>query len=148
MSVRGKAVEGAFLVVVAMFVFATAAQACSCAPQAPAESLREADGAIVATLVRVIPRSPTRAVYRYRVKHVYKGAKLKGRRMLDVRSARRSAACALPRRTRRDYGLFLLRRRGRWTGGICGVVNPRRLRRVARGRQRTRKRGSAAGCPA
>jgi len=123
---------GAFAEVALALVFAGGAQACYCATQVPATSLKAADGAIVATLVRVIPRGSTRAVYRYRVKDVYKGAKLKGRHMLDVRSARRSAACALPRRTHRDYGLFLLRRRGRWFGGICGVVSPRRLRQAAR----------------
>ena len=100
----------------------------------PAESLREADAAVTGRLVRVLPHGALHAIYRYEVLHVYKGAsQLEAGRMLDVRSARRSAACALPRRTGRKYGLFLLYGRGRWFGSICGVVNPKRLRHAARG---------------
>ena len=113
-------------------VFAAGAVACSCAPQSPAESLREADGAVVGRLVRVIPHGALHAVYRYEVRQSYKG-KIREGRMLDVRSGRRSAACALPRRTGRSYGLFLALRGGRWFGGICGVVSPERLRQAAQG---------------
>ena len=106
--------------------------ACSCAPQAPVESLRGSDAAIVGRLVKVIPHGALHAVYRYRVRHVYKGAgQIDAGRVLNVRSARRSAACALPRRTGRNYGLFLTHVHGRWFGGICGVVGPRRLRHAA-----------------
>jgi hypothetical protein len=114
------------------FTFAAGAQACSCAPQSPGESLREADGAVVGRLVEVIPHGSFRAVYRYEVRHVYKGGDaIDAGGMLDVHSARRSAACALPRRVGRTYGLFLHRASGRWYGGICGVVSPRRLRHAA-----------------
>jgi hypothetical protein len=113
-------------------VAAASATACSCAPQPPAESLREADGAIVGRLVRVLPHGPLNAVFRYEVHHVYKGAaSIDEGRMLDVRGARRTAACGLPRRAGRSYGLFLSRRNGRWFGGICGVISPRRLRGAA-----------------
>jgi hypothetical protein len=113
-----------------MLAFATSAAACSCAPQPPAESLRQADGAVVGRLVKVLPHGPLHAVYRYEVSHVYKGAVQQGR-MLDVHSSRRAAACALPRRSGRSYGLFLSRRNGRWFGGICGVISPARLRLAA-----------------
>lgn len=117
---------------VLVLVTAPGALACSCAPQVPGESLGEADAAVVGRLVRVMPSGALHATYRYEVGHVYKGAsRIEVGRMLDVRSARRSAACALPRRTGRSYGLFLLRGRGRWVGSICGVVNPRRLRHAA-----------------
>jgi len=117
---------------VGIFLLPASAQACSCAPQAPVESLREADGAIVGRLVRVLPDGPLHALYRYEVRHVYKGGdSLEAGRMLDVHSSRRSAACALPRRIGRTYGLFLLTRHGRWFGGICRVVSPKRMRRVA-----------------
>jgi hypothetical protein len=113
---------------------APGALACSCAPQAPAESLREADAAVTARLVAVLPHGPSQALYRYEVRHVYKGAeKLEAGRMLDVHSARRSAACALPRRIGRAYGLFLLSRHSRWFGGICRVVSPKRMRRATQG---------------
>lgn len=115
---------------VGIFLLPASAQACSCAPQAPAESLREADGAVVGRLIKVLPHGPLHAVYRYEVSRVYKGEIAKGR-MLDVHSSRRAAACALPRRTGRSYGLFLFQRHGRWFGGICGVVSPRRLRLAA-----------------
>jgi len=110
---------------------ATGAVACSCAPQPPAESLREADGAVVGRLVEVLPRGPLHAVFRYEVRHVYKGANIDAGGMLDVRSARRGAACGLPKRTDRNYGLFISRRNGRWFGGICGVIAPQRLRAAA-----------------
>jgi hypothetical protein len=110
------------------------ASACSCAPQSPAASLREADAAVVGRLVKVMPHGALHAVYRYEVRHVYKGrGAIDAGRMLDVHSARRSAACALPRQVDHTYGLFLRRAHGRWYGGICGVVSPQRLRQAADG---------------
>lgn len=126
----------------AMLVAANGAQACSCAPQAPAESLREADAAVTARLVAVLPHGPSQALYRYEVRRVYKGAeKLDAGRMLDVHSSRRSAACALPRRIGRVYGLFLISRHGRWFGSICRVVSPKRMRRVTRNQSADPARG-------
>lgn len=135
------------LVALAVLVPAANAMACSCAPQSPAESLREADGAVVGRLVRVLPHGSLHAVYRYEVLHVYKGGDAIAGKMLDVRSSRRAAACALPRRTGRSYGLFLFRRQGHWLGGICGVVAPWRLRRAAESRPRVYRRsaGQSAG---
>jgi hypothetical protein len=119
-------------VVLGAFAGAAGAMACSCAPQPPAESLREADGAVVARLVKVLPHGPLHAVFRYEVRHVYKGDGLPAAgKMLDVHGARRAAACALPRRTDRSYGLFLSHRHRRWFGGICGVIAPQRLRAAA-----------------
>jgi hypothetical protein len=119
-------------VVIAALLFPATATACSCAPRSPTEALREADGAIVGRLVKVVPHGSLHAVYRYRVLHVYKGGEaIEVGRMVSVQSARRAAACALPRRIGHRYGLFLLRRYGRWTGGICGVVAPRQLSHAA-----------------
>jgi hypothetical protein len=131
---------------VGIFLLPASALACSCAPQPPAESLREADGAFVGRLVRVLPRGTLHAVYRYEVLHVYKGGNaITTGKMLDVRSSRRAAACALPRRTGRSYGLFLFQRHGRWFGGICGVVSPRRLRLAAANQPRVYRRASGEG---
>src|SRR5436309_14795809 len=128
---RGRGIFPAVLVTLCVF-YASGAQACSCAPQPPAESLRQADGALVGRLVKVLPHGPLHAVYRYEVRHVYKGEdEIEAGKMLDVHSSRRAAACALPRRVGRSYGLFLSRRGGRWFGGICGVVSPQRLRGAA-----------------
>lgn len=136
------------LVTLAMLATAEGAGACSCAPQAPGKSLREADGAVVGRLVKVLPHGPLRAVYRYEVRHAYKGALPAAGRMLDVRSSRRGAACALPRRVGRSYGLFLIRRRGHWFGGICRVVSPERLRAAAANQPRSYRRGAGLdlGC--
>jgi hypothetical protein len=133
-------------VALAALALAASASACSCAPQAPAESLREADGAIVGRLVRVLPHGALHAVYRYEVLHVYKGADaIEAGKMLDVHGSRRAAACALPRRTDRIYGLFLFQRHGRWFGGICGVVAPRRLRLAAANQPRVYRRTAGQG---
>jgi hypothetical protein len=124
------------------------ADACSCAPQAPAESLRESDAAIVARLVKVLPRGRLQADYRYEVLRVYRGqGKIESGQMLSVRSGRRAAACALPRRLGHRYGLFLARRRDHWFGGICGVIEPRRLRHAAESQPRVYRRGSGGSAP-
>jgi hypothetical protein len=133
-------------VALAALVLAAGATACSCAPQAPGESLREADGAVVGRLVEVLPHGPLHAVYRYEVRRVYKGGdEIEAGKMLDVHGSRRAAACALPRRTGRSYGLFLFQRHGRWFGGICGVVSPRRLRLAAANQPRVYRRVSGQG---
>jgi hypothetical protein len=85
----------------------------------------------VARLVKVLPQGSLRAVYRYEVRRVYRGAaRIDAGEVLSVHSARRAAACALPRRIGHSYGLFLALRDGRWYGGICGVVSPKRMRQV------------------
>ena len=121
------------LVVLAMMLLtASGAMACSCAPQAPAEALEESDAAVVARLVKVLPHGKLHADYRYEVRQVYRGgATIDKGQMLTVRSGRSAATCALPRRLGHVYGLFLARRQGRWFGGICGVIEPRRLRHAA-----------------
>jgi hypothetical protein len=136
----------------AMLVFAGSATACSCAPQAPGELLRESDAAIVGRLVEVMPRGALRADYRYEVLRVYSGRDAIERgQMLTVRSARRAAACALPRSPGHRYGLFLVRDRGRWFGGICSVIAPRRLWRAVQHQSSASRSGAAvsgpAGCP-
>jgi hypothetical protein len=102
-------------------------------------------------LVKVLPHGRLRADYRYEVRHVYRGADaVGGAAMLTVRSGRKAAACALPRRLGRVYGLFLGRDHGRWFGGICGVIAPDRLRHAAQNQPRVYRRGSggaaASGC--
>lgn len=146
MRVRRLLIVGALVVLLGL-VFAGSAYACSCAPLKPAEAVREADAAVVGRLVAVVPRGAVAADYRYRVQRVYRGAKMIERgQMLAVRSARRAAACALPRRMGRRYGLFLTRAAGRWRAGMCAVVSPRRLRVAARRGALTAR--TAADCPA
>jgi hypothetical protein len=112
--------------------FATGAQACSCARMGSSEAMRRADAAIVGRLVKVVPRGESRADFRYRVRRVYKkGPGIAPGRMISVRSAVDSAACGLPGKTGRRYGLLLVRDEGRWTGGLCGVRRPGALDSVA-----------------
>lgn len=128
-------------------VLAGSAAACSCAPSTPSESLRESDAAIVGELVKVVPRTPLQADYRYEVRRVYRGARIiEPGQMLSVRSARRAAACALPRRLDRRYGLFLDRSSGRWRAGICSVISPRRLWAAAQQDSRVERSGDSLNC--
>jgi Tissue inhibitor of metalloproteinase len=133
----------AAIVVLGALVFAGGAQACSCAPQAPAKALRSSDAAIVARLVKVVPRGDLRADYRYRVRRVYRGAKAIQRgTTISVSSARNTAACGLPKRQDRPVGLFLSLDRNRsWTAGVCSMIAPRRLWHAA-------NRGYGDGRPA
>jgi hypothetical protein len=103
-------------------------------PRQPAEALKGSDAAIVARLVKVVPRDALHADFRYRVRRVYRGAAGFNRGdTISVRSARQAAACGLPVHQDRPVGLFLLRDdRGNWTAGICSTIAPRRLWRVAK----------------
>jgi len=87
----------------------------------------------VVRLVKVVPRDAARTDYRYRVRRVYRGAKMLERgETISVRSARSAAACGLPRRQDRPIGLFLQRDPlGHWTAGICSTIAPERLGRAA-----------------
>jgi hypothetical protein len=127
-----RGVIAGMVLVIWSLVQVSSAAACSCAPQAPAESLREADAALVGRLLAVRPHGRFQADYRYEVGRAYRGGGIEAGEVVTVRSARRAAACALPRRLGKRYGLFLSSRRGTGFGGICGVVSPRRLRRAAR----------------
>jgi hypothetical protein len=143
----GRLVIAAFSVVLLGLVGAGSALACSCAPATPAESLARADAAITARLRAVEPHGATRAVYRYEVLHVYRGRDaIEPGSTLKVMSPRGSAACALPDRVGRNYGLFLLSEGGRWAGGLCGVVSPRRLRAAARRPGGGRTAGPLTSC--
>jgi hypothetical protein len=118
----------AVVVSLGALVFAGSAQACSCARPAPAQAMRQADAAIAGELLEVVPRGRVSADYRYRVQRVYKRwAGLRRGSVISVRSARQAAACGLPRRTGRRYGLLLTRGRGHWIGGVCGMFRPRPL---------------------
>jgi len=143
----GRVVIAAVSVVLLGLVGAGSALACSCAPTAPAESLAKADAAIAARLLSVEAHGATRAVYRYEVLHVYRGrGAIEPGSILAVMSPRGSAACALPDRVDHNYGLFLLDGDGRWVGGLCGVVSPRRLWAAARKPEAGHAAGSVASC--
>jgi hypothetical protein len=128
-------------------VFAGSAFACSCAPSTPSESLAAADAAITGRLLGVEPHGATRAEYRYEVLRVYRGRDVIARgTTLSVVSPRGSAACALPDRVGRSYGLFLLGDGERWASGLCGVVSPRHLWSAAQKPSNGQAAGSTTDC--
>jgi hypothetical protein len=129
----GRVAIGVVLVLLLGLLGAGRALACSCAPTPPKEALAQADAAIVGRLLTVEARGPARAAYRYRVVRVYRGGDAIQRgSVATVLSGRGSAACALPTRVDRNYGLFLIGQAGRWASGLCGVISPRRLWAAAR----------------
>jgi hypothetical protein len=129
-------------------VCAGSAQACSCAPSSPAQSLAAADAAIAGRLLSVDPRGAVHAAYRYEVLRVYRGGdRIEPGSVLTVISPRGSASCGLPQRLGRAYGLFLLGQGRHWASGLCGVISPRRLRAAAqRPGAGTARRPPPPGC--
>lgn len=105
--------------------------------------MRQADAAIVGELVDVLPREGGLADYRYEVQRVYKSVR-RIDSIVSVRSSTQSAACGLPRRVGKRYGLFLAWSEGRWRGGLCGVIAPRQLHLAAR--QMSRKASTSGYC--
>ncbi len=143
---RGRIAIAGVVVVLLSLIGAGGALACSCMDSTPAESLARADAAIVGRLLAVEPRGPGRAVYRYDVLRVYRGHDaIEPRSTLKVMSSRGSAACGLPERVGSHTGLFLLGRRGHWTGSLCGLIAPRRLRIAAEHSGTARAVGAGSG---
>ncbi|MEX0972166.1 MAG: hypothetical protein WDZ46_02770 [Solirubrobacterales bacterium] len=104
-------------------VFTGSAQACSCVPLRSGEAMQRADAAISGWLLEVVPQNRLLAVYRYRVRRVYKsGNGIRRGQIVSVRGARSAAACGLPRQTGRRYGLLLSWQRGAWTSGLCALL--------------------------
>lgn len=137
---RGRLSIATVAVVLLGLIFAGSALACSCVRSTPAESLARSDAAVVARLLAVEPRGPGQAVYRYRVLRVFRGPEAIERgSTLRVRGSRGGAACGLPERTGARLGLFLHRDRSHWTGSLCGVLAPRRLREAAAERPGARR---------
>lgn len=85
--------------------------------------MRQADAAIAGRLLKVVPRSHQRAVYRYQVQRVYKsGAGIEPGSVISVSSARDSAACGLPTDIGRRYGLLLSHTERGWASGVCALL--------------------------
>jgi hypothetical protein len=143
----GRVAIAAVSVVLLGLVGASSALACSCAHSSPAQALAGSDAAISARLLSVQPHGATRAEYRYEVLHVYRGREaIEPGTTLEVMSPRGPAACALPDGIGHNFGLFLLGDGGRWLGGLCGVVSPRRLWAAARKPGGGEAAGSFASC--
>jgi Tissue inhibitor of metalloproteinase len=107
---------------------AGSAWACSCVERTPQQALRQADAAIVAKLLKVLPRDRYSADFRYRVRSVRKaGRGLARGRTVSVRASTSGAACGLPAQVNRRYGLLLAWNDGRWTSNSCNLLEPRRF---------------------
>lgn len=114
----------AVVVVLGALVFATGAQACSCAPVSRSEAMQAADAAIAGRLLKVVPQEGGRAIYRYRVQRVYKQGDtgIESGGTLSVHSSRSSAACGLPTDVGRRYGLLLSHSENGWSSGACALL--------------------------
>lgn len=113
----------AVIVSLGALVFTGSAQACSCVKLPRAEAMKRADAAISGRLLKVVAQNRERAIYRYRVQRVYKRAEgIRRGRVISVHSARSGAACGLPTRTGRRYGMLLTRTKQGWASGICGLL--------------------------
>jgi hypothetical protein len=134
------------IVVLGALLFSSGAQACSCIERTPRQALREADAAVVARLVKVVPANGYSAQYHYLVRRAYKGSKaIQAGETVSVRSGINGASCGFPTDENRWYGLFLDRSGNRWTGGLCGIVSPRQLSAAALTRHRAGNPTEMAG---
>ena len=125
-------------------VGAEPALACTCAAQRVDDQLTQADAALVGRLVDVDRVASGGVRLEYRVKRVFKGAPgLDQGAWLTLRSSGTAAACGLPRKRDKRYGLFLDRRRTRLTANLCSVVSPKKLRRAAEGKAKGKICGRA-----
>lgn len=85
--------------------------------------MKGADAAIAGRLLRVVPQSRQRALYRYQVQRVYKsGGGIEPGGVVSVDSARGSAACGLPTEIGRRYSLLLSHTENGWTSGACAML--------------------------
>lgn len=134
----------AAIVVLGALVFAGGAQACSCVNRAPQEALRDADAAVVAQVVEVVPRDDYSADYRLWVHRVFKGRSLRRGMTITVRSASSGAACGLPQAGGHRYGMFLGRGEDGWRGSLCGLFAPRELVAAGSGARRNSDLGPAS----
>ena len=111
---------------------AAAAQACSCLAIAPETRFEQSDGAVIGRLVEVVPRSEQVATFRYRVREVFKGGRrIEEGQLLSLRSSTSSAACGLPKREGRRFGVFLRRENRHWSATLCDVTTPQGMRAAA-----------------
>jgi hypothetical protein len=136
----------AAIALLAALVFAGSASACSCA-KLTAKSVKKADAAAVMRLEVVdetgggsYEEGSGRAAFTYTVGKVFSGKLEKGD-AVTIESNTSSAACGLPKREGRRYGLLLDRRRGEWRSGLCSSTTPRRLARLAGGSRSTVRSG-------
>lgn len=128
------------LALLGALAFAGSASACSCAQLTP-KSVKKADAAAVMQLESVdqtgggtYEEGSGKAAFTYTVGKVYAGKRLEKGDSVTIESNTSSAACGLPKREGRRYGLLLKRRNnGDWSSSLCSATTPKELRRLAEG---------------
>lgn len=144
-------ISGAFLLaLLALGLVAGEALACSCAgPREGKErafyrnSIKQADGAVIATLRRVRENPSTEAgegrppfaegIYVFQIHRAFK----KKRRLapgtkVRVRASLNGGSCGYDLDRGERAGLLLWRSKKYWSGGLCGTAKPKDLRKGAR----------------
>ena len=133
------------MALLASLALAGSASACSCAPLT-AKSVKKADAAAVMRLDEVdetgggsYDEGSGKAAFTYTVGKVVSGKKLDKGDSVTIESNTSSAACGLPKREGKRYGLVLKRRRnGEWTSNLCSSTTPRQLQKLADGKRSAR----------
>ena len=97
-----------------------AAYACSCLPVDLERDLPKADGAVIGSVLEQRTEGE-RVVLLLRVENTYKGD-INDR--VEVSTGSNSAACGLNLPVGERVGLLLYREGGRWTSGLCSLVDP------------------------
>jgi hypothetical protein len=121
------------IAIAALALTAQQAAACSCVFSKPKDDLARADAAFNGRLLKVTDTNATEAVFRYRVGQVFKGRKRLHRGdIVEIHSVLEGSTCALPRTTKKVYGLLVQRHMGEWSASLCSIRSPRELRRAAR----------------
>ena len=134
---RGRSAILLALVLAFSAMLLSPANACSCArPGDPRDRLAAADGAFIGTLVGRRETGPLGSiissgrdmVYTFEVAEAVKGDI--GPRV-EVYSAASGASCGFEVAPGTAVGVFLERHSGRWRSGLCGQIDPGKLRAAA-----------------
>jgi hypothetical protein len=120
----------------------SSASACSCAPLTE-KSVKKADAAAVMKLENVdetgggtYDEGSGKAAFTYTVGKVFAGKRLAKGDEVTIESNTSSAACGLPKREGKRYGLLLKRKRnGDWISSLCSTTTPKKLRELAAGKR-------------
>ncbi len=120
------------IAVLALLAATLPAFACSCIVDDPRDTLRDADGAFIGTLLSQRPVDPDEPfgnhIYTFQVDEEIKGEFSDTE---EVRSASQESACALAVEEGEQTGLFLYETRGNWHSISCSQTSPRALREAA-----------------
>ncbi|HEX2084675.1 MAG TPA: hypothetical protein VHF89_03255 [Solirubrobacteraceae bacterium] len=110
------AVLAALALTILGFALTDRAEACSCLERTPHERYRDADAAVIGTVI-----SDDGRVGRIRVEHDFK---VELGDVVEVPTGGDGAICGLDLRPGERLGLFLTRTEGGWTASTCDLIDP------------------------